>query len=139
MARIRMKRRRAPSTNTSSAGQVTSLLRSTTVPAVSLMLYNTYITRRELMAMTVVPIRLSRQDARKLDLLVKLGLYDSRTEAMRAMIQAKADEQLNQYMLSDRVKEALTELLQVEKRHRENPLRITSQNTAAEIVAEGRR
>lgn len=91
------------------------------------------------MAMTVVPIRLSRQDARKLDLLVKLGLYDSRTEAMRAMIQAMADEQLNQYMLSDRVKVALKELLEVEKRHGENPLRVTSQKTAAEIVAEGRR
>ena len=89
--------------------------------------------------MTVVPIRLNRQDARKLDLLVKLGLYASRTEAMRAMIQAKADEQLNRYMLSDRVKEALTELLQAEKRQNENQLRISSQKTAAEIVAEGRR
>ena len=89
--------------------------------------------------LTVVPIRLNRQDARKLDLLVKLGLYASRTEAMRAMIQAKADEQLNRYMLSDRVKEALTELLQAEKRQNENQLRVSSQKTAAEIVAEGRR
>jgi len=102
------------------------------------MLYNMYITRHELMAMTVVPIRLSRQDARKLDLLVRLGLYDSRTEAMRAMIQASADEQLSRYMLNDRVKEALNELLEVEKRHGENPLRITSDKTAAEIVAESR-
>lgn len=139
MARIRMKRQRASSTNTSSASLVTNLMRSTFVPAVRLMLYNLYITRHQLMAMTVVPIRLSRQDARKLDLLVKLGLYDSRTEAMRAMIQAMADEQLNQYMLSDRVKVALKELLEVEKRHGENPLRVTSQKTAAEIVAEGRR
>jgi Arc/MetJ-type ribon-helix-helix transcriptional regulator len=106
--------------------------------AVRLMLYDLYIRCDEVMAMTVVPIRLSRQDARKLDLLVRLGLYNSRTEAMRAMIQATADEQLSRYMLNDRVKEALKELLQAEKRHRENPLRITSEKTAAEIVAESR-
>jgi Arc/MetJ-type ribon-helix-helix transcriptional regulator len=88
--------------------------------------------------MTVVPIRLSRKDARKLDLLVRLGLYKNRTEAMRAMIEATADEQLNRRILTDRVKEALSELLQAEKRHGENPLRITSKKTAAEIVAESR-
>jgi Arc/MetJ-type ribon-helix-helix transcriptional regulator len=109
-----------------------------TVSAVSLMLYDMYTNSYELMAMTVVPIRLSRQDARKLDLLVKLGLYNSRTEAMRAMIQAAADEQLNRYMLNDRVREALNELLQAEKRHGENPLHIASKKTAAEIVAESR-
>jgi Arc/MetJ-type ribon-helix-helix transcriptional regulator len=102
------------------------------------MLYDMYSRCGEVMAMTVVPIRLSRQDARKLDLLVRLGLYNSRTEAMRAMIQATADEQLSRYMLNDRVKEALNELLQAEKRQRENPLRITSEKTAAEIVAESR-
>jgi Arc/MetJ-type ribon-helix-helix transcriptional regulator len=91
------------------------------------------------MVMAVVPIRLSRQDARKLDLLVRLGVYGSRTEAMRMMIQANADEQLNHHMLSHRVKEALNELLEAEKRHGKNPLRITSEKTAAEIVAESRR
>jgi Arc/MetJ-type ribon-helix-helix transcriptional regulator len=112
--------------------------RNATVSAVSLMLYGMYTKSYELMAMTVVPIRLSRQDARKLDLLVKLGLYNSRTEAMRAMIQASADEQLNRYVLNDRVREALNELLQAEKRHGENPLHIASKKTAAEIVAESR-
>ena len=102
------------------------------------MLYDAYIGHYQLMVMTVVPIRLSRQDARKLDLLVRLGLYNSRTEAMRAMIQATADEQLNRYMLNDRVKRGLNELLEAEKRNGENPLRITSEKTAAEIVAESR-
>jgi Arc/MetJ-type ribon-helix-helix transcriptional regulator len=88
--------------------------------------------------MAVVPIRLSRQDARKLDLLVRLGLYNSRTEAMRAMIEATADEQLSRYMLNDRVKEALNEVLQAEKQDGQNPLRITSDKTAEEIVAESR-
>jgi Arc/MetJ-type ribon-helix-helix transcriptional regulator len=103
------------------------------------MLYNLYTAHHEMMAMAVVPIRLSRQDARKLDLLVRLGLYNSRTEAIRAMIQATADEQLHRHLLSDRVKQALNELLQVENRRGENPLRITSDKTAAEIVAESRR
>jgi Arc/MetJ-type ribon-helix-helix transcriptional regulator len=102
------------------------------------MLYGMYNRCRELIPMTVVPIRLTRQDARKLDLLVRLGLYNSRTEAMRAMIQATADEQLNRYMLNDRMKEALSQLLQAEKRHGENPLRITSDKTASEIVTESR-
>jgi len=106
--------------------------------AVRLMLYDLYIRCDEVMAMTVVPIRLSRQDARKLDLLVRLGLYDNRSEAMRSMIQATADDQLSRYMLNDRVKEALNELLQAEKRHGENPLHIASKKTAAEIVAESR-
>jgi Arc/MetJ-type ribon-helix-helix transcriptional regulator len=102
------------------------------------MLYGMYIRCHKVIAVTVVPIRLSRQDARKLDLLVRLGIYNSRTEAMRAMIQATADEQLNRYMLNDRVKEALNGLLQAEKQEGKSPLRITSDKTAAEIVAESR-
>jgi Arc/MetJ-type ribon-helix-helix transcriptional regulator len=88
--------------------------------------------------MTVVPIRLSRQDARKLDLLVKLGIYRSRTEAIRAMIHAKADEQVSRYMLSDRVQHVLDEILRRERMAGRSPLRIISEKTAAEIVAEGR-
>lgn len=88
--------------------------------------------------MTVVPIRLTRQDARKLDLLVKLGIYRSRTEAIRAMIHAKADEQVSRYMLSDRVLRVLDELLRNEQSAGRSPLRIISEKTAAEIVAEGR-
>jgi hypothetical protein len=42
------------------------------------------------------------------------------------------DEQLNRYILNDRVKEALNKLLQAEKQARENPLRITSDKTAAD-------
>ncbi len=103
-----------------------------------LMLYNVYIMFGGLNVMAVVPIRLSREDARKLDLLVRLGLYKNRTEAMRAMIEASADEQMNRYILSGRVKEALNDLLEAEKRDRENPLRIASGKTAAEIVAESR-
>jgi len=88
--------------------------------------------------MTVLPIRLSRQDTRKLDLLVKLGIYGSRTEAIRAMIQAKADEQLSRHMLSENILHVLDELLEYEKRMGRNPLRVVTEKTAVEIVAEGR-
>lgn len=88
--------------------------------------------------MAVVPIRLSRQDARKLDLLVKLGIYRNRTEAMRAMIQAGADEQVGRYLMNEKVLKALDELLEYEKSHGKNPLHIITGRTATEIVAEGR-
>jgi len=88
--------------------------------------------------LTVVPIRLSRQDARKLDRLVKMGIYRSRTEAIRAMIQVGADERVAKYLMNETVRDALNELLEYEKRDGSNPLRIITRKTAAEIVAEGR-
>lgn len=71
-------------------------------------------------------------------MLVRLGIYRNRTEAIRAMFQAKVDEQLHRYLLSEKVLRVLDELLEYEKRHGENPLRIVTSRTAAEIVAEGR-
>jgi Arc/MetJ-type ribon-helix-helix transcriptional regulator len=88
--------------------------------------------------LTVVPIRLSRKDARKLDLLVKLGIYQSRTEAIRAMIQMGSDEQVSRHMMNEAVLNVLNRLLEYEKSNGRNPLRIISEKTAAEIVAEGR-
>jgi Arc/MetJ-type ribon-helix-helix transcriptional regulator len=88
--------------------------------------------------LTVVPIRLSRKDARKLDLLVKLGIYRSRTEAIRAMIQMGSDDQVNRHMMNEAVLKVLNRLLEYEKSSARNPLRIISEKTAAEIVAEGR-
>ena len=88
--------------------------------------------------LTVVPIRLSRKDARKLDLLVKLGIYRSRTEAIRAMIQMGSDEQVSRHMMNEAVLKVLNRLLEYEKSSGRNPLRIISEETAAEIVAEGR-
>jgi Arc/MetJ-type ribon-helix-helix transcriptional regulator len=89
--------------------------------------------------LTVVPIRLSRKDTRKLDLLVKLGIYRSRSEAIRAMIQMGSDEQVSRHILNENVLETLNGLLEYEKKNRRSPLQIISDKTAAEIVAEGRR
>jgi Arc/MetJ-type ribon-helix-helix transcriptional regulator len=88
--------------------------------------------------MTVIPIRLTRKDARKLDLLVKLGIYQSRTEAIRSMVNAKADEQVTQHLANDKILRVLKRLLEYERKEGKNPLRISSDKTAVEIVAEGR-
>lgn len=88
--------------------------------------------------MAVIPIRPSRKDARKLDLLVKLGVYRNRTEAIRAMIQAGADERVSHHMMNQAVLKVLNRLLEYEKNNGRNLLRIMSEMTAAEIVAEGR-
>ena len=88
--------------------------------------------------MTVVPIRLSREDARKLDLLVKLGIYTNRTEAIRAIVHAQADAQIASHMLNERALRALDELLAYEERTAKNPIYIATRKTAAELVAETR-
>jgi len=88
--------------------------------------------------MTVVPIRLSKEDARKLDLLVKLGIYGNRTEAIRAILHAEADEKIAGFMLNGKILRALHELLEYERRTGTNPVRIITEKTALEIVEEGR-
>ena len=88
--------------------------------------------------MTVIPIRLTREDARKLDLLVKLGIYHSRTEAIRSMINTKADEEVNQHLANTRTVRMLKKLLEFERKEGKNPLRVSSDRTGVEIVAEGR-
>ena len=100
------------------------------------MLYDLY--SKALLPLTVVPIRLSRKDARKLDLLVKLGIYRSRTEAIRAMIQMGSDEKVSRHIMNEAVLSVLNRLLEYEKETGKNPLQITSKKTAEEIVAEGR-
>lgn len=88
--------------------------------------------------MTVIPIRLTREDARKLDLLVRLGIYHSRTEAIRSMVNAKADEQVAEHLANPKILGVLKKLLDFERKEGKNPLRILSDKTAVEIVAEGR-
>ena len=88
--------------------------------------------------MTVVPIRLSRDDARKLDLLVKLGVYRNRTEAMRSLVHENIDEHIGRYVLSEKAQRVLDQLLKYEKAHSRNPLTIVTNRTSVEIVAEGR-
>jgi Arc/MetJ-type ribon-helix-helix transcriptional regulator len=88
--------------------------------------------------MTVIPIRLTRKDARKLDLLIKLGIYRSRTEAIRSMVNAKADEQVTQHLANEKTLRVLKKLLEYERKEGKNPMHIVSARTGVEIMAEGR-
>jgi len=85
--------------------------------------------------MTVLPLRLSDDDIKALDTLVKEGIYKSRSEAARAMIRegakAKAGEvkdvsKIVQRLMRARMKGGM-------------PFKISYMNkSAAELVAEGR-
>ena len=89
--------------------------------------------------MTVIPIRLTKEDARKLDLLVKLGIYENRSEAIRGILHAEADNRIANYVLNERVLRALDELLEYDRRRSKSPIYIQTEKTAAELVEEGRR
>jgi len=101
------------------------------------LLYVVYSTNDE--QMTVIPIRLTKKDARKLDLLVKLGIYENRSEAIRGILHAEADTRIANYMLNERVLRALDQLLEYDRRRAKSPIYIQTKKTAAELVAEGRK
>ena len=53
------------------------------------------------------------------------------------MVNAKADEQVTQHLASEKILRVLKRLLEYERKGK-NPLRILSDKTAVENVAEGR-
>ncbi len=54
------------------------------------------------------------------------------------MVNAKADEQVTQHLANEKTLRVLKRLLEYERKEGKNPLRILSDKTAVEIVAEGR-
>lgn len=54
------------------------------------------------------------------------------------MVNAKADEQVTQHLASEKILRVLKRLLEYERKEGKNPLRIFSDKTAVENVAEGR-
>ena len=90
----------------------------------------------DLYTMAVVPLRLSEDDIKALDALVKAGIYKNRSEAARALIRdgarLKAGEMRN-------VSELVRQLLRESKRKNNRPFSISrSTRSAVELVAEGR-
>lgn len=96
-----------------------------------------YISRLyDLYTMAVVPLRLSEDDLKALDALVKAGVYKNRSEAARALIRdgarLKAGEMRN-------VSELVRQLLRESRKTNDRPFSIArSTRTAVELVAEGR-
>jgi Arc/MetJ-type ribon-helix-helix transcriptional regulator len=84
--------------------------------------------------MGVVPVRLDDEELKRIDLLVRRGLYRSRNEAIREMLRVKLSEELSEEEDVDELVEALLKI----KRKGTEPLVLTLGKTAVETVAEGR-
>ncbi len=70
------------------------------------------------MGSRVVPIRLDEETLRLIDTLVRLGIYSSRSEAVRELVKAGAEkvERLS------RILEAVEKLFQLEEEHGDIPV-----------------
>lgn len=85
-------------------------------------------------ALTVVPVRLSDDEVRKLNLLLRRGVYRSRNEAIRAILVEGVKERLGE---DEDVTSLVNKMLAL-KRNGKNPISFKSKLSAVEIVAEGR-
>lgn len=85
--------------------------------------------------MTVVPVRLDDDEVRKLNILLKRGVYRSRNEAIRAILAEGLKERLGQ---DEDVTPLVNKLLALRKTGK-NPLSFKTTRSILEIVAEGRK
>ncbi len=72
------------------------------------------------MGSQVVPIRLKREVLAFIDTLVKLGVYKSRSEALRELIEAGVEE----LQWTGKVFEAVEELFEIEREEGDVPVRL---------------
>jgi Arc/MetJ-type ribon-helix-helix transcriptional regulator len=84
--------------------------------------------------MAVVPVRLSQDEVKKLNVLMRRGVYGSRNEAIRALVEEGLQVKLGE---DDDVTDIVHRLLSLRKKG-QMPIIFKSGKTAAEIVAEGR-
>ena len=84
--------------------------------------------------MGVVPVRLTEGQIRKLNMLTNRGVYRSRNEAIRALIEEGLQTKLGE---DDEVTRLVDRLLNLSS-NGEMRIRFKSRKTAPEIVAEGR-
>jgi len=87
-------------------------------------------------SMAVVPIRLTEEQVRKINLLIKLGIYSNRSEAIKSMLERSMDSEVQGYLTNAKVQKAVRTLL-VHKGI-QDPLVLTPKKTAVELIAEGR-
>ena len=84
--------------------------------------------------MTVVPVRLSDDEVRKLRLLLRQGTYRSRNEAIRAILDEGLEERLGQ----DEDVSSLVDTLLTQSKKGQPPISFKAEKGVIEIVAEGR-
>jgi len=86
--------------------------------------------------MAVLPLRLSDDDIKALDALVKSGAFKNRSEAARALIRQGARVKTGE---TPNVSEVVNRLLEARKKKGVQPFKISySSKSAVELVAEGR-
>jgi len=68
----------------------------------------------------VVPIRLDRELLEFIDMLVKLGIFNSRSEAPRELIKASIEE----FKWIPKVIEAVEKLFEIERKEKNIPIRL---------------
>jgi metal-responsive CopG/Arc/MetJ family transcriptional regulator len=89
--------------------------------------------------LAVIPIKLEPEDIRKLDMLVRLGVFKNRSEAIRWALREGLEKKIGVIPLLDL--SGISQVVKLMLQQASNGvkvIRITSKRTAAEIVSEGR-
>ncbi len=89
--------------------------------------------------MAVIPVKIDEEDAKKLDMLVRFGLFKNRTEAIRWALREGLEKKIGAIPLLNfsGIDPVVDLMLQLASKG-VDVIRITSERTAAEIVGEGR-
>jgi len=86
--------------------------------------------------MAVVPTRLSKEQVRKINLLVRLGVYANRSEAIKSMLERDMDLEIQRYLVNPKVEQVVKAMLLY--RNEQDVFKLTAKKSAVELVAEGR-
>ena len=84
--------------------------------------------------MGIVPVRIDDDQLKRIDLLVKRGVYKTRNQAIREMLKTRLQEELSE---DEDVEEVVRVLIETKKKGHE-PLVLQLEKSAVETVAEGR-
>lgn len=84
--------------------------------------------------MPVIPVRLSEDEVKQIDLLVKKAGYPNRSRAIRGILK---DHLLEKLSLDEDVSDIVESLLEL-KRRGEEPVKLHAKKSITRLVAEGR-
>ena len=101
-------------------------LRKTNIPSYTLCIRGS--------SMGIVPVRIDDDQLKRIDLLVKRGVYKTRNQAIREMLKTRLLEELSE---DEDVEDIVRVLIETKKKGHE-PLVLQFEKSAVETVAEGR-
>jgi len=89
--------------------------------------------------LSIVPVKLEEEDVRKLETLVRLGVFKNRSQAIRSLLREQLDRKIATIPQADLsgVGSVVDLMLRLSSKG-VNVLQITSRKSAAHIVSEGR-